>query len=561
MPSAADSLLSFSRGLRRVDDFQQLIELVLCAFRPLGLTNAWVYVYEREEDEFAVLAGVAGTQADSIRRELPVAPMKGDWLLEAIRKEQAPIIIPDATLNPNNPDVARRLGNRTVVNLPIGMVDKALGAVGGGTFGDEGVVDIGEAETAYLIQIANLTSIAIGRLVLRSRDAERALLRERLDQRQRLESLGLLAGGVAHDFNNLLTVIRTSVQFVRDEGPLTPAQQADLALISSAERSATELTRKLLVLGRKQPPALELVDLNEVVTDFLRLLARVIPATIETSFTPGQGLPMLRIDTHQVQQVLMNLALNSRDAMPSGGRFTLETEPATVDADYLRAHPWAKLGRHVLLRVTDTGVGMPASVVEHIFEPFFTTKAIGEGTGLGLAVTYGIIQQHEGMIHCRSEVGRGTTFEILLPAAEQTAALVSRSDAGAVAGGHERILVADDQALVLGVVRRVLSQAGYTVVAVANGEDAVAAATRERFDLHVLDSVMPGLSGRETCQRIRGLRPDARFLFSSGYGSEALPASFLSDLGIEILAKPFDADTLLRRVRATLDGPRPTTAR
>jgi two-component system cell cycle sensor histidine kinase/response regulator CckA len=291
-----------------------------------------------------------------------------------------------------------------------------------------------------------------------------------------------------------------------------------------------------------------------VVQDFLRILERVIPAHIQTDFVAGTGLPKLQIDPHQLEQVLMNLALNSRDAMPNGGRLTIETQQVVVNRDYRRAHPWAKAGRYILLTVADTGTGMPAHVVERVFEPFFTTKPKGEGTGLGLAVTWGIVQQHSGMVHCYSEVGIGTSFKIYLPAAEQAASNVGRKVTGAVPRGTERILVADDQPHVLAVIKRILSQAGYAVTAVANGADAVEAAATEHFDLHILDAVMPILSGRESCERIRAARPDARFLFSSGYGGDALPASFLNDLAIEMIPKPFDPDTLLRAVRATLDA-------
>jgi CheY-like chemotaxis protein len=197
---------------------------------------------------------------------------------------------------------------------------------------------------------------------------------------------------------------------------------------------------------------------------------------------------------------------------------------------------------------------MPPDVVERVFEPFFTTKPKGQGTGLGLAVTWGIVQEHGGMVHCYSEVGVGTTFKIYLPIAEQAASAVGSRIVGAVPRGSERILVADDQPHVLTVLSRVLTNAGYSVVAVNNGAEGIAAAAQETFDLHILDAVMPVLSGREACERIRATRPAARFLFTSGYGGDALPASFLRDLGIEMIAKPFDPDNLLRVVRTVLDA-------
>ena len=552
-PPEERTLLSFSRELRRIDDYEGLIELVRREVDSrFGLTNAWLYVFEREKDDHAVLVAAAGPKANAIWKELPIAPIAGDWLIEALRRDEGPIVIADAKLDGNNPEVARRLENRTVVNMPMGVVDHALGVLGCGTFGSDGTVEIGPDVLSYLIQMANISSVALARLVLRTRDAARAKLQTQLAQRQRLESLGLLAGGVAHDFNNLLTVIRAGVNFVK-EGPVTARQAEDLALIADAERSATELTRKLLALGRQDLPSLQNADINTVVSDFVRLLERVIPAHIRIEVMAREGLPELQIDPRQLEQVLMNLALNARDAMPRGGRLTIETDQIEVSDEYRRVHPWAKAGQYILLTVRDTGIGMTAEVVERIFEPFFTTKPQGEGTGLGLAVTWGIIQDHGGLIHCYSEVGIGTSFKIYLPAATQTGTRISRVPVGAVPRGSERILVADDQPHVLAVLQRVLSGAGYSVTGVPNGAAAIDAASKAEFDLHVLDAVMPGLSGRETCQRIRAIRPAARFLFTSGYGGNALPASFLSDLGIEVISKPFDPEALLRMVRGVLD--------
>ncbi|HVZ75554.1 MAG TPA: ATP-binding protein [Polyangia bacterium] len=549
-------LLAFSRELRHVDDYDALVELVRREVSArFGLTNAWLYVFEREGDDQAVLVAAAGAKAAAIKEHLPIAPLAGDWLMTALRRDEGPIVIPDAAAMEGNPEVARTLGNRTVVNMPIGVVDHALGVLGAGTFGDEGPVTIDAEAVSHFVQLANLASVAVARLVLRQRDDAQLALQARLAQRQRLESLGLLAGGVAHDFNNLLTVIRASVGFVA-AGPLTEEQRNDLKLIADAEQSATALTRKLLMLGRQEKPTFESADINVVVRDFLRLLDRVLPASIRTDFVTGSVLPRLRIDRHQLEQVLMNLALNARDAMPKGGRLTFETQQVVVNGDYRRAHPWAKPGRYVLVTVTDTGAGMPADVVERVFEPFFTTKPKGEGTGLGLAVAWGIVQEHGGMLHCYSEVGVGTSFKIYLPEAEQPASQVPSKLAGAVPRGHERILVADDQPHVLAVFERVLKGAGYQVTGVGNGAEALVAASQASFDLHVLDAVMPALSGREACERIRATRPEARFLFTSGYGGDALPAEFLRDLDIEVIAKPFDPDAFLRAVRAALDAGR-----
>jgi len=556
--ATALALDSFSRQLRRVETYDELVALVRDEVTArFGLPNAWLYVCEREDQSELELVAAAGPRTAAIRQIVPVIPRAGDPLVEALLRDEGPVVIADAQQG-DFPEVTRQLGNRTVVNIPMSVVDHTLGILGCGTFGDEGVVPVDEEALRLLVQMANMTSVALARMILRKRDRERLELHARLAQRQRLESLGLLAGGVAHDFNNLMTVIRLSVKLLGESTPLTPEQRADLDLIRDAEGSASQLTQKLLMLGQKQPLRVETVDINATVQGFMGLVRRLLPANIQTDVIAGAALPKLQLDPFQLEQVLMNLALNARDAMPSGGRLTIETEQVVVNGDYRRAHPWARPGRYVLITVSDTGVGMPPAILERVFEPFFTTKSHGEGTGLGLAVTWSIIQQHGGMIHAYSEVGIGTAFKVYLPAAEQEATQVAKKIVGAVPRGDERILVADDQPHVLHLLKRVLQGAGYQVTTAADGADAVAAATVEKFDLYLFDAVMPRMSGREACERIRLQQPRARFLFASGYGAEALPASFLKDMGVETIPKPLDPDTLLRAVRAVLDAPERT---
>jgi len=529
-------------------------------FTRFGLTNAWLYVCDGDGPDAGLnLIAAAGPRAPAIREVVPTIPRKGDALVEALLRDEGPVIIPDAQAGPF-PQVTRTLGNRTVVNLPLSVVDHWLGILGCGTFGDEGVIAVDAQVTGHLVQMANMVSVVLARIVLQRRESERLELQARLAKRQRLESLGLLAGGVAHDFNNLLTVIRMSADLI-GEGPLTEGQREDLALIRDADRSASQLTQRLLMLGRKQALTVESVDLNLEVESFLTLLRRLLPPNIQTDFIAGVALPKLQVDASQVGQVLMNLSLNARDAMPSGGRLTIETAQVVVNGDYKRAHPWAKSGRYVMLTVSDTGTGMEPQVLEHIFEPFFTTKGPGDGTGLGLAVAWSIVNQHGGMLHCYSEPGMGTVFKVYFPAAELAASQVGTKISGAVPRGVESILVADDQVHVLHLVKRVLEGAGYVVTTASDGAAAVDLAADRRFDLYLFDAVMPRMTGREACERIRQRQPGARFLFASGYGADALPASFLTDLGVEMIPKPLDPDTLLRAVRAVLDaGPQVPSA-
>ena len=306
------------------------------------------------------------------------------------------------------------------------------------------------------------------------------------------------------------------------------------------------------MLGQKQPLKVESVELNAVVEGFATLVRRLLPANIQTDVIAGAGLPKLQVDPFQLEQLLMNLALNARDAMPDGGRLTIETEQVVVNGDYRRVHPWAKPGRYLLMTVSDTGAGMAPEVLARVFEPFFSTKPAGEGTGLGLAMVWSIVQQHDGMIHGYSEVGMGTSFKVYFPAAEQIASRVGTKIVGPVPGGVESILVADDAPPVLQLLQRVLEGAGYQVVAVADGAEAVRAAATRKFDLYLMDAVMPRMDGRQACERIRATQPGARFLFASGYGSDALPVAFLRDMAVDAIAKPLDPDTLLRAVRAAL---------
>jgi len=258
-------------------------------------------------------------------------------------------------------------------------------------------------------------------------------------------------------------------------------------------------------------------------------------------------------DEVQIDQILLNLCLNARDAMPHGGRITLETEQVVINGEYVRAHPWAKPGRYVLLSVTDTGTGIAPELIDRVFEPFFTTKPEGQGSGLGLAIVYGVVRQHDGMVHCYSEPGVGTAFKVYLPILEREADEVGSKIAGAVPGGTERVLVADDHPGARRVMVDLLARAGYTVVAVEDGAQAVEAAGREAFDLVILDAVMPRLGGAEARVRIRELRPGARFLFASGYGADALSEQLTAEDAREVLAKPTDPDSFLRAVRRALD--------
>ena len=388
-------------------------------------------------------------------------------------------------------------------------------------------------------------------------EAERDRLEAQLRQSQKMEAVGRLAGGVAHDFNNMLQVISGYLEVIRRRATAADSQLGPfLDEIEKATGSAARLTGQLLALSRRQALQLRPVVLDELVTDTLGMIRRVIGDDITLDFRPQPVLPHVNADAGQIEQVLVNLCLNSRDAMPSGGRITIETSLVEVDAAYVAAHPWARPGPHVMLAVSDTGCGMDRATLNRLFEPFFTTKEAGKGTGLGLSVVYGIVKQHGGMISAYSEQGHGAVFKIYLRAVEASAAPGAvESGRQAVAGGTERILVAEDDRAIRVLAEQSLTEAGYRVVAVPDGQAALAA-LQEHSDisLALLDAVMPGMNGEDLYLRVRALRPGLPVLFSSGYSTHTHLTRFVQERAIQLIQKPYALHDLLRRIRAMLDA-------
>ncbi len=385
---------------------------------------------------------------------------------------------------------------------------------------------------------------------------EKKSLEEQLRQSQKMDAIGQLAGGVAHDFNNLLLAVQGNIEFALHSVNDVERGQFLKEATKATDRAA-ELTKQLLTFGRRQPMNPTTVELNDLARDMMNLLRRLIPESIEIDFIPGHQLAPIVADRSQVEQVIVNLCVNARDAMPNGGRITIETENVLVNGAYTKTHPWARPGRYVILTVTDTGVGMEKEVQEHLFEPFYTTKEQGRGTGLGLATVYGIVQQHEGLLHVYSEPGKGSSFKIYLPVTERLAARVGSKLEPPVPGGSETVLVAEDEEMVRAVIVRVLKNAGYEVLIATNGVEAVQLFKQQRskVSLVILDVIMPKLNGPEAAELIRGTRPDVRVLFTSGYTDAALAGQDETEL---LLQKPFEPDRLLRTIRELLDGPPPS---
>jgi len=387
---------------------------------------------------------------------------------------------------------------------------------------------------------------------------ERVALEERLRQSQKMEAVGRLAGGIAHDFNNLLTVILGYTQIVSDGIPRDSRLSESTAQIKSAAERAAGITRQLLAFSRKQVLSPRVINLNDVVLNIDSLLRRLIGEDIEVLTVPANHLGSVRADPGQIEQVIMNLALNSRDAMPNGGKLTLETSNAILDDSYVRQHQPVEPGRYVMLAVSDTGVGMSAETLTRIFEPFYTTKEVGKGTGLGLSMVYGIVKQSGGYVWVYSEPNQGTTFKIYLPRVDQPVeGMAADKQPEFVMRGTETVLLVEDDPQLRQLSSSVLRHCGYNVLTASTPEEGLAICDTNHNDIRLLvtDVVMPRMNGRQLAERVSMMRPKIRVLYISGYTDNAIVHYGVLDPGLWFLPKPFTLSSLVAKVREVLDSP------
>jgi len=386
-------------------------------------------------------------------------------------------------------------------------------------------------------------------------EEQKAVLELQLQQSQKMEAIGRLAGGVAHDFNNLLTGIQGYSQMILRSLQANDPLADDINEIKKAADRAAALTQQLLAFSRKQLIEPQVLDFNALVVNSQKMLSRIIGEDVHLVFKPKVETAKIKVDPHQMDQVLVNLAVNARDAMPQGGKLALETALVTLDDNFCRLHPEVEPGAYIMLSVNDTGCGMDEETIKHIFEPFFTTKGRDRGTGLGLSTVYGIIKQHRGWINVDSRIGAGTTFNIYLPHAQEEPLSAPVENRDQTPTGRETILLVEDEDMVRNLAKKILGLHGYRVLEASGGGDANFICQRHPgpIQLLVTDVVMPNMNGKELYQQLQSLKPEMKVLYMSGYTEDIIGYHGLLEEGIQFIPKPFTIDSLTKKVREALE--------
>jgi len=556
-PARLEALLAISRELSRIQPLEALLGKMAEACGQL-LDSDSVGIRVRDGDGL-VLAGAHG----DAREAMSTPRLKiGESLTGIVAATGEPLVVrnpaADPRLTPAHRDAYRRGGYRAFLGVPLKLGAEVLGVLSIRTrrargFSSEDL----QLVTAFASQAA--VALENSRLYQETQRAYEELseTQDQLTQARKMEAVGRLAGGVAHDFNNLLTVMIGRSQLLlrqlTTEDPVRPA----IELIEHTAGRATDLTRQLLAFSRKQILQPTVLNLNAVVAKSGELLNRVIGEDVALLTVLDPALGCVEADPSQIEQIVVNLVMNARDAMPEGGRLTLETANVELDPAYARRHVEVRPGPHVMLAVSDTGVGMDPDTRARIFEPFFTTKGPGQGTGLGLATVYGIVKQSGGHIWVYSEPGRGTTFKIYLPRVAQVAGPVESPPLPAPsAHGRETILLVEDETAVRDLARDILQANGYRVLEARHGSEALRICERHAGPIHLMltDVVMPGMSGRQLAERLAPLQPTMTVLYMSGYTNNAIVHRGVLDARTAFLQKPFTPDALARKVREGLDA-------
>jgi PAS domain S-box-containing protein len=527
-----------------ISDLSELMdEAVTLVAETLEVEYADVFELQTGGRTLVMRAGV-GWEAGHVGRATVVAgsASQAGYTISA----GEPVIVPDQAaetrFHPTDLDVSGKI--RGGVSVVIAGRPRPYGVLAAHTAGPR---HVGPDDATFLQAIANVLAAAI----------ERDRAERSLGQARRLEAVGSLAGGVAHDFNNLLTVISASTEFALQALPADSAVRHDITEVGRAAERAATLTHQLLAFSRRQVLQPVVLNVNDVVLETATMLRRLLSEDIDLQTKLGTGLGMVKADPGQLEQVIMNLVVNARDAMPRGGKLHIETAMAELDEAYVEQHVGARPGWHVMIGVTDTGVGMDRETQARVFEPFFTTKG-ARGTGLGLATVYGIVKQSGGSIWVYSEPDHGTTFKVYFPAVDEAATPRVRG-AAAVTGGSETVLLVEDDDAIRRLVERMLESAGYQVIAARGGEEALDVADGHEGPIHLLlsDLVMPGMRGPVLAERLLARHPNVRVLFMSGYTDPGFFDHPLLSRGTSFLNKPFSTEELFRQVREALGPGRP----
>ncbi|MBC8074108.1 MAG: response regulator [Deltaproteobacteria bacterium] len=557
-------LLAFARELQCADGFCELMMITLAGLpTSLGFHHAWLFAVENDDGVMRLL-DAAGTSRRRLRELAPGLTIAGDAFLEELTGSRVPVVVDDAQSDPRTSKaLAERLDLRTIVGIPLRLLDDTVAVFGTGTFGEEGCRPPAPAQLEYLVAMGEQIRIAADRIRLHEERKRSALALARLEghlrQSQKMEAVGRLASGIAHDFNNLLSVILSFTELaIADLGPTSPSR-ADLDEVVKASHSAAALTRKLLSFSHNRTIDSRSCDLSEVVIGMDAMIRRLIGADIVFETVPQKGLAKVRADPGLIEQVLMNLVVNARDAMPTGGKLLVETCDVVLDEAYAREHVGVSPGPHVMLAVSDTGCGMDEATQERMFEPFFTTKEEGKGTGIGLSTVYGLITQTGGTVCVYSELGQGTTVRAYLPAAQAEGCPRFVPPAAVVrVWGAETILLVEDDEPLRRVAQKILDRHGYVVLEARDAKHALEIGEHHvgTIDLVLTDVVMPFMSGVEIGARLGVLRPNAAMLYMSGYTATSMAHHRGLEPGFALLTKPITPETLLIKVREVLDAAR-----
>jgi two-component system, cell cycle sensor histidine kinase and response regulator CckA len=510
-----------------------------------------LHILQLEDDPHDAALVLSTLEAEGINCAVTCVQYRDDYVA-AIERGGMDLIISDYSLPAFDGLSAVALLRAKSAELPFILVS--------GTLGEEVAIDsLKSGATDYVLK-DHLSRLAPAvRRAMQEVDerTERLRLEAQIIEAQKMEVIGQLASGVAHDFNNILAVIIGYSDLITSDLSLDSPLRKFTEEIRHASERAAGLTRQLLVFGRKQTVQPVVLDLNEVVRTLEKMLRRLIDENIDMTIIPGKQIGRVKADTGYVGQVLMNLVVNARDAMPNGGRLTVATSDATLDENYLREHPGAVPGEYVMLSVTDTGTGMTDEVKALLFEAFFTTKPLGKGTGLGLATCQTIVQQSGGHIDVYSVVGQGTTFKIYFPRVEQPLYVPAKPvQNGPLPRGTETLLVVEDEPSVRHLARGVLESLGYEVLSASNGQDALHVARQHKgsvIRLVVTDVIMPLMGGKVMAEWLKATYPDLSVLFTSGYTDDAIAHHGVLEEGVEFLPKPYTPATLARKVRDLLD--------